>query len=46
MWNWSYQQWHNIPETPELSDHQIIELVPDAGQTEQYWKEYESLWKE
>ena len=46
MWNWSYQQWYNIPEHIEVSDHQIIELCPDAEQTQQYWKEYENLWKE
>lgn len=46
MWNWSYQKWEEIPESPALEDLQIIELCPDAQQTQQYWKEYESLWKE
>ncbi|KYG67465.1 2-succinyl-5-enolpyruvyl-6-hydroxy-3-cyclohexene-1-carboxylate synthase [Bdellovibrio bacteriovorus] len=46
MWNWSYEKWHNIPEESKLSDLQIIELIPDAQQTHEFWKEYESLWKE
>ncbi|WP_246845159.1 2-succinyl-5-enolpyruvyl-6-hydroxy-3-cyclohexene-1-carboxylic-acid synthase [Bdellovibrio sp. NC01] len=46
MWNWSYQQWHNIPVTTDLADKQIIELIPDAQQTQEFWKELEALWKE
>ncbi|MDG0815281.1 2-succinyl-5-enolpyruvyl-6-hydroxy-3-cyclohexene-1-carboxylic-acid synthase [Bdellovibrio svalbardensis] len=46
MWNWSYQQWHNIPVTTELADKQIIELLPNAQQTQDFWKELEALWKE
>lgn len=46
MWNWSYQQWHNIPVTTDLADKQIIELLPNAEQTQEFWKELEALWKE
>jgi 2-succinyl-5-enolpyruvyl-6-hydroxy-3-cyclohexene-1-carboxylate synthase len=46
MWNWSYQQWHTVPTTMELADHQIIELCPNAEQTQLFWKELEALWKE
>lgn len=46
MWNWSYEKWHNIPEETKLADLQIIELVPDWQQTQDFWKEYESLWTE
>lgn len=46
MWNWGYQKWHNIPVTTEFSDQQIIELVPDAEQTQLMWQELDSLWKE
>nr|WP_295905231.1 2-succinyl-5-enolpyruvyl-6-hydroxy-3-cyclohexene-1-carboxylic-acid synthase [uncultured Bdellovibrio sp.] len=46
MWNWSYQKWHNIPVNTQLDDHQIIELTPNWEQTQEFWKEYESLWKE
>ena len=46
MWNWSYQQWHNIPTTMDLADRQIIELNPNAEQTQEFWKELDALWKE
>lgn len=46
MWNWSYQKWHNVPMSASLDDHQIIELCPDWEQTQSFWKEYETLWKE
>lgn len=45
MWNWSYVEWHNIPDAMDLADHQIIELKPDAEQTQKFLIEYESLWK-
>lgn len=45
MWNWSYQKWHNIPAHIEASDRQVIEICPDEKQTEQFWKEHESLWE-
>lgn len=46
MWNWSYQKWHNIPDSVDLDDHQIIELCPDGEQTENFWKEYGQIWQE
>lgn len=46
MWDWAYTEWHHIPEIMDLADHQIIELKPDEEQTQEFLKEYESLWKE
>ncbi|MGZ3768177.1 MAG: 2-succinyl-5-enolpyruvyl-6-hydroxy-3-cyclohexene-1-carboxylic-acid synthase [Bdellovibrio sp.] len=46
MWNWNYTEWHDIPETMDLADHQVIELKPDIEQTQEFMKEYDSLWKE
>ncbi|MNJ92840.1 2-succinyl-5-enolpyruvyl-6-hydroxy-3-cyclohexene-1-carboxylate synthase [compost metagenome] len=46
MWNWSYQKWSTIPERFELEDHQVIELTPEAEQTDLFWKELEELWQE
>lgn len=46
MWNWSYQQWHNVPTSAELDNLQVIEMVPDWNETQQFWKDLESLWKE
>ncbi len=43
MWNWDYRKWSEIPEGEKLADHSIIELVPDAEQTHQFWQEYKSL---
>lgn len=45
MWNWSYQKWHRVPDNMELSDHQVIELIPQAEQTQKFWSELEALWK-
>lgn len=45
MWNWSYQEWDEIPASPQLSDRQIIELKPDPQQTDDFWREYEVAWK-
>ncbi|HEY1079903.1 MAG TPA: 2-succinyl-5-enolpyruvyl-6-hydroxy-3-cyclohexene-1-carboxylic-acid synthase [Bdellovibrio sp.] len=46
MWKWAYQKWEQIPATPEMQDHQIIELCPNEEQTQAFWKEYELLWRE
>lgn len=45
MFHWDYQAWENVPEEARLSDHQVIELLPDPQQTEGFWKEWELLWK-
>lgn len=48
MFNWDYVKWNSIPENLEqqnLSPHQIIELIPNSLQTEEFWKEYDELWK-
>jgi len=45
MFHWQYQAWESVPESFELGDHQIIELLPDAHQTEEFWKEWEEVWK-
>lgn len=46
MWNWDYQKWTAIPEHFDLSDHQVIELTPDAEQTNAFWKELDLLWQD
>ncbi len=48
MFGWNYRKWFDIPvdlESEKLEKHQIIELVPAAEQTQNFWKEYDSLWK-
>lgn len=45
MWKWSYQKWTEIPGQPDLAAHQVIELCPDAKQTELYWQELEQVWR-
>ncbi|MEN0059931.1 MAG: 2-succinyl-5-enolpyruvyl-6-hydroxy-3-cyclohexene-1-carboxylic-acid synthase [Bdellovibrio sp.] len=45
MWNWQYQKWSEVPTQADLADLQILELMPDAEQTNLFWKEYEALWK-
>lgn len=45
MWNWSYQQWNEVPQNmPILSDYQIIELNVDNDQTQAFWYEWEKHW--
>lgn len=46
MWKWDYVAWDKVPADGPLSDHQIIELLPDAAQTASFWKEWDSLWIE
>lgn len=47
MWKWDYQSWTDIPnDLKDLSDKQVIELLPDANQTELFWEEWNSSWKE
>jgi len=43
MWKWDYQKWQEIPEQLELPKHVVIELVPDAEQTQRFWQDYKSL---
>ena len=44
MWKWSYQSWNEIPDTNEVSEkHMVIELIPDANQSEAFWKAYQQL---
>lgn len=38
MWNLPYQSWHTIPEDVASETSQLIELVPDADQTAQFWE--------
>lgn len=45
LWSWDYQEWSEVPAQPQLSDRQVLELKPDSQQTEDFWKEYELLWK-
>ncbi len=45
MWKWAYQSWNEVPNTLNLQDRQIIEVLPSHEQTEMFWNEWESLWK-
>lgn len=45
MWNFSYQAWQEIPVQPELAQQQVIELQPNAQQTEQFWNAYDESWR-
>lgn len=42
MWNLSYQQWHEVPEKAQLKSQCVIELRPDAQQTELFWQAYDA----
>lgn len=48
MWRWDYQKWDQIPESSSLSlaDRQVIELIPDDGQTQALIKELSQLWQD
>ncbi len=47
MWNWKYDSWTTVPSVLEgLADKQVIELLPDAEQTTEFWKEWDAFWKE
>lgn len=42
MWNFTYNRWTHIPSVADiraLPDHCVIEIVPDASQTEKFWQE-------
>lgn len=43
MWKWDYQKWPEVPKSTDLPKHVIIELTPDAEQTQKFWQEYKSL---
>ena len=43
LWKWNYSKWNDIPEKMDLSQHHMIELVPDEKQTEQFWAEWDLL---
>jgi 2-succinyl-5-enolpyruvyl-6-hydroxy-3-cyclohexene-1-carboxylate synthase len=43
MWSWDYRKWTKIPLGESLADLCVIELVPDAEQSQQFWQEYKSL---
>ncbi len=45
MFRWGYQAWTEIPESMQLEQHQMIELIPDPEQTEKFSREWETLWK-
>lgn len=46
MWSWDYQEWRQIPDKFEVSNKQVIELVPDSDQTELFWKDLGEIWKD
>jgi 2-succinyl-5-enolpyruvyl-6-hydroxy-3-cyclohexene-1-carboxylate synthase len=44
MWNLSYQKWSEVPKTLDgLQDRMILELTPDAEQTEKFWTDYDQM---
>lgn len=44
MWNWSFQEWTKIPDPLSIKEqHTLIELLPDALQSEQFWREYQKI---
>jgi 2-succinyl-5-enolpyruvyl-6-hydroxy-3-cyclohexene-1-carboxylate synthase len=47
MWNWNYQMWNFIPSNEEfkLENNTVIEVIPDANETEQMNQHLEALWK-
>jgi 2-succinyl-5-enolpyruvyl-6-hydroxy-3-cyclohexene-1-carboxylate synthase len=45
MFHWQYQAWETVPEMMDLSQHQMIELLPDPEQTAQYWNAWDAIWK-
>lgn len=45
MFHWQYQAWETIPEALDLGQHQMIELLPDADQTTQFWNAWDAVWK-
>ncbi|MBS1969840.1 MAG: 2-succinyl-5-enolpyruvyl-6-hydroxy-3-cyclohexene-1-carboxylic-acid synthase [Bdellovibrionales bacterium] len=45
MFNWGYNTWETIPESLNLGDHEVIELIPDAEHTDGFLKEWEQVWK-
>jgi 2-succinyl-5-enolpyruvyl-6-hydroxy-3-cyclohexene-1-carboxylate synthase len=45
MFHWEYQAWEAIPETMDLGQHHVIELLPDADETQQFWNAWDAVWK-
>ena len=46
MWNWSYQNWTEIPSQSamkNLPEKVVIELVPDTIQSDSFWRELRQL---
>jgi 2-succinyl-5-enolpyruvyl-6-hydroxy-3-cyclohexene-1-carboxylate synthase len=44
MFNWDYCAWKSIPASvADLPDHVILEIFPEESETDQFWKEYQSL---
>lgn len=44
MWSMQYHQWLDIPEEFNFTDRNIIELNPDAQQTELFWNELDQIY--
>jgi 2-succinyl-5-enolpyruvyl-6-hydroxy-3-cyclohexene-1-carboxylate synthase len=45
MFHWDYSAWTEVPEETNLGLHHVIELIPDTRQTEDFWKEWDAMWK-
>jgi 2-succinyl-5-enolpyruvyl-6-hydroxy-3-cyclohexene-1-carboxylate synthase len=45
MFEWQYQAWEAVPDVMDLGQHQVIELLPDADQTAEFWLAWDQIWK-
>ncbi len=45
MWGLNYESWERVPPAISLEGPTVIELIPDANETEMFWKKYEELWQ-
>ena len=43
MWGLAHVLWNTVPADAVLPDRCVIELVPDAGATERFWRAYDAL---
>jgi len=43
FWNLDYEKWETVPQGRQRWVKGMIELIPDRGATEQFWRKYEEL---
>jgi 2-succinyl-5-enolpyruvyl-6-hydroxy-3-cyclohexene-1-carboxylate synthase len=46
MWNLHYEAWTDIAARARSDSPAVIELLPDAGQTGDFWAEYDRTWEQ